>query len=45
VSRNLTLILKSDRPVRWTLRSHGITGNLLVAAGQHNSSPNQMSFM
>jgi len=31
--RNLTLILKSDNPVRWLLKSHGIQGQLIVAAG------------
>jgi len=31
--RNLTLILKSDNPVRWLLKSHGIQGQLVVAAG------------
>lgn len=31
--RNLTLILKSDHPVRWLLKSHGIQGQLVVAAG------------
>ena len=34
--RNLTLILKSDGPVRWLLKSHGIKGQLIVAAGQDN---------
>ena len=33
--RNLTLILKSDNPVRWQLKSHGIQGQLVVAAGKH----------
>ena len=32
--RNLTLILKSDHPVRWLLKSHGIQGQLVVAAGR-----------
>ena len=32
--RNLTLILKSDHPVRWLLKSHGIQGQLVVAAGK-----------
>ena len=31
--RNLTLILKSDSKVRWMLKSSGIKGRLLVAAG------------
>jgi len=33
--RNLTLILKSDKPVRWLLKSHGIKGQLVVAAGEN----------
>jgi len=33
--RNLTLILKSDNPVRWLLKSHGIQGQLVVAAGEN----------
>ena len=32
--RNLTLILKSDKPVRWILKSKGIKGQLIVAAGK-----------
>ena len=31
--RNLTLILKSDKSVRWILKSKGIKGQLIVAAG------------
>lgn len=31
--RNLTLVLKSDSKVRWMLKSSGIKGRLLVAAG------------
>ena len=32
--RNLTLILKSDIPVRWKIKSKGIKGQLIVAAGK-----------
>ena len=31
--RNLTLILKSDKPVRWIIKSKGIKGQLIIAAG------------
>ena len=33
LSRNLTLVLKSDQRVRWMLKSSGIQGRLLVSAG------------
>ena len=32
--RNLTLILKSDKPVKWIIKSKGIKGQLVVAAGE-----------
>ena len=32
--RNLTLILKSDKPVRWIIKSKGIKGQLIIAAGK-----------
>lgn len=32
--RNLTLILKSDKPVKWVIKSKGIKGQLIVAAGK-----------
>ena len=32
--RNLTLILKSDKPVKWMVNSKGIKGQLLIAAGK-----------
>ena len=32
--RNLTLILKSDKPVKWIIKSKGIKGQLVVAAGK-----------
>ena len=35
LSRNLTLVLKSDQPVRWLLKSSGIKGRLLVTAGDN----------
>ena len=38
--RNLTLILKSDNPVRWLLKSHGIQGQLVVAAGKFHLHTN-----
>ena len=31
--RNLTLILKSDKPVKWIIKSQGIKGQLVIAAG------------
>lgn len=33
--RNLTLILKSDKPVRWIIKSKGIKGQLIIAAGNN----------
>ena len=33
--RNLTLILKSDKPVKWVIKSKGIKGQLIVAAGKN----------
>lgn len=33
--RNLTLILKSDKPVKWIIKSKGIKGQLVVAAGKN----------
>jgi len=35
--RNLTLVLKSDRPVRWLLKSRGIQGKLVVTT--HGDNP------
>lgn len=32
--RNLTLILKSESPVKWIIKSKGIKGQLVVAAGE-----------
>ena len=34
--RNLTLILKSAAPVKWLIRSKGIKGQLIIAAGGDN---------
>ena len=34
--RNLTLILKSASPVKWLIRSKGIKGQLIIAAGGEN---------
>ena len=34
--RNLTLILKSEKPVKWIIKSKGIRGQLIIAAGNKN---------
>ena len=36
--RNLTLILKSDKPVKWIIKSKGIKGQLVVVAGELNNN-------
>ena len=33
--RNLTLILKSEKPVKWIIKSQGIKGQLVIAAGNN----------
>lgn len=38
--RNLTLVLKSDKPVKWVIKSKGITGQLVIAAGKNNINQN-----
>jgi hypothetical protein len=38
--RNLTLVLKSDRPVRWLLKSQGIQGRLIVTTAGENPVEN-----
>ena len=34
-TRNMTIILKSDRPVVWKIRSDRVLGNLTIAAGSY----------
>ena len=43
LTRNLSLILKSHTPVKWLVQSHGITGRLVIIAGQSDTNSSSIS--